>query len=69
MCDSVMSSIGTREKKRQLFLSPDSEAVPDVVETNPEATVLEDIMVVNLGVINECPGLLPEAKVNTLILM
>lgn len=54
-----------REKKR-LMLSPDS--AHDEIDDHGEGSLTqnsspEDVLVVSLGVVNECPGMLSEHRV------
>ena len=54
--------------KKRLFLSPDSfrdrDADDDSDGVDQSQPMCEDVLVVSLGIANECPGMLAEGKVS-----
>lgn len=53
------------KEKKKLFLSPSSSEVAKDESEEAEGNVIsDDVLVISLGIVNECPGMLSEQKVH-----
>jgi hypothetical protein len=68
-CESLSSIVGlAKEKKRSLLSAPglaeENAADVDGTANTSANNAAEELLVISLGIVSECPGMLPELKVN-----